>query len=417
MVLTSGYQIEGQDGDFSQGDGGSSGRVQNPPIDKRSLPRLGLMSTIPQHSSHQHHRMRLMVSNLPNFTTRHNAIHFNKDIHKANTDITSTNHKTKKPSTTMPRATSRSISPSKQTTTTPRASLSQVLQQLESLQATHQDKITIIKLSEPISTANPDPSENSNLRTSDISNSSLDNPTPASLEADLLHYRELFAKLRFSYVEQVTKEKFIRAIVGDPPLIVTAQENADLEASNLVAKAALKSLKNEVNDMISELETRGKQLAAKYEQVQLDTATLRDLVQGGKIEELEGRISELKAAQAQVDVVDGDDDTTGRIMNLPLAKTALLVEERRAALRDLDRQLEQLERLAPRKEKEVARLQNEVNALETKRANVTAAAREAKRRKENLAQGGVEDDLEAKGRWYRASEVALLQMLGVTEGS
>ncbi|KAM7220050.1 hypothetical protein V8F06_004564 [Rhypophila decipiens] len=316
----------------------------------------------------------------------------------------------------MPRATSRSMSPSKQTTT-PRATPAQVLQQLESLQATHQDKITIIKLSEPISTANPNPSsENSNLRTSDISNSSLDNPTPASLEADLLHYRELFAKLRFSYVEQVTKEKFIRAIVGDPPLIVTAQENADLEASNLVAKAALKSLKNEVNDMISELETRGKQLAAKYEQVQLDTATLRDLVQGGKIEELEGRISELKAAQAQqVDVADGDDDTTGRIMNLPLAKTALLVEERRAALRDLDRQLEQLERLAPRKEKEVARLQNEVNALETKRANVTAAAREAKRRKENLAQGGVEDDLEAKGRWYRASQVALSQMLGVTE--
>ncbi|KAK4211816.1 hypothetical protein QBC37DRAFT_426143 [Rhypophila decipiens] len=318
----------------------------------------------------------------------------------------------------MPRATSRSMSPSKQTTT-PRATPAQVLQQLESLQATHQDKITIIKLSEPISTANQNPSsENSNLRTSDISNSSLDNPTPASLEADLLHYRELFAKLRFSYVEQVTKEKFIRAIVGDPPLIVTAQENADLEASNLVAKAALKSLKNEVNDMISELETRGKQLAAKYEQVQLNTATLRDLVQGGKIEELEGRISELKAAQAQhVDVADGDDDTTGRIMNLPLAKTALLVEERRAALRDLDRQLEQLERLAPRKEKEVARLQNEVNALETKRANVTAAAREAKRRKENLAQGGVEDDLEAKGRWYRASQVALSQMLGVTEES
>lgn len=318
----------------------------------------------------------------------------------------------------MPRSTSPSKHANANPPTTPRASPAQVLQTLESLQALHHDNITIIKISEPISSAltanNPsNPESNAGgARTSDVSNSSLDNPTPASLEADLTHYRELFAKLRFSYVEQVTKEKFIRAIVGDPPLIVTAQENADLEASNLLAKSALKALKTEVADMISELETRGKALAAKYEQVQLDTATLKDLITGGKIDDLEERIRELKAAQAQVDVSNSDDDT-GRIMNLPLAKTAILVEERRAALRDLDRQLEQLERMAPRKEKEMARLQAEVNSLETKRANVTAAAREAKRRKDNLAQGGVEDDLEAKGRWYRASEVALSQMLGV----
>lgn len=310
--------------------------------------------------------------------------------------------------------------------TTPRPSPAQVLQTLESLQALHHDNITIIKISEPISSAlataggssNPENNNSAAARTSDVSNSSLDNPTPASLEADLLHYRELFSKLRFSYVEQVTKEKFIRAIVGDPPLIVTAQENADLEASNLLAKSALKALKTEVADMITELEARGKSLAAKYEQVQLDTATLRELVTGGKISELESQIRELKAAQAQADFSgSGDDDDTGRLMNLPLAKTAMLVEERRSALRDLDRQLEQLERMAPRKEKEVNRLQTEVNALETKRANVTAAARESKRRKENLAQGGVEDDLEAKGRWYRASEVALSQMLGLTGDS
>ena len=226
--------------------------------------------------------------------------------------------------------------------------------------------------------------------------------------ARLLHYRELFAKLRFSYVEQVTKEKFIRAIVGDPPLIVTPQENADLEASNALAKAALKALKTDVVEMISELERRGRALASKYEAIQLDTATLKDLVSGGRIEELESRITELKA---QADIKsDGSDESA---MNLPLAKTAVLVEERRAAVRDLDRQLEQLERSALRRKKEMERLQSEVNALEPKRVNATAAARDAKRRKENLAQGGAEDDLEAKGRWYRASEVALTQMLGV----
>jgi len=87
-----------------------------------------------------------------------------------------------------------------------------VLRALEDLQSKHE--ISIIKISEPISSALPQDGDNSNARTSDVSNSSLDTPTPASLEADLAHYKELFAKLRFSYVEQVTKEKFIRAIVG-----------------------------------------------------------------------------------------------------------------------------------------------------------------------------------------------------------
>ena len=209
-------------------------------------------------------------------------------------------------------------SPSKRTPATQRQTPEQVLQTLESLESAHHDNITIIKISEPISSAltTTENTAAAAVRTSDVSNSSLDNPTPASLEADLLHYRELFAKLRFSYVEQVTKEKFIRAIVGDPPLIVTPQENADLEERNVLAKAALKALKTEVVDMISELEVRGRALASRYEAIQLDTVALKDLVSGGRMEELEGRIAELKA---QEDVrSDGGDESA---MNMPLGKT------------------------------------------------------------------------------------------------
>ncbi|KAG3176539.1 hypothetical protein PC129_g25549, partial [Phytophthora cactorum] len=114
-----------------------------------------------------------------------------------------------------------------------------VLATLEQLQSTND--ISIIKLSEPILSSTL---QDVRQRTSDASNASLDAPTPAGLEADLAHYKELFAKLRFSYVEQVTKEKFIRAIVGDPPLIVTMQENLDLEKENALAKSELKALKN-----------------------------------------------------------------------------------------------------------------------------------------------------------------------------
>lgn len=274
-----------------------------------------------------------------------------------------------------------------------------VLHELEDLQSNH--GISIIKLSETISSALPQTGQDTNTsRTSDVSSSSVD-ATPASLEADLAHYKELFAKLRFSYVEQVTKEKFIRAIVGEPPLIVTPQENVELEKQNAAAKAQLKALKMEVADTVEELESKGRELSRRYETVQMETATLREMPE--RIAGLEEKITQLRE-QLQ----PGEKPSR----NLPLAKTLELVAEKKLQRHELERQLEQLRAQVPRKRKEMERLQTELQPLEVKRHNSQAAAREARRRKEQ-ALGGVEDDLEERGRWWRASEAALKQMLEI----
>ncbi|KAI0521644.1 hypothetical protein F5B22DRAFT_545701 [Xylaria bambusicola] len=276
----------------------------------------------------------------------------------------------------------------------------QILAELKALVANQE--ITILKLSEPISAEIAQLQEQTQ-RTSDVSNSSLDATTPASLEADLTHYRELFAKLRFSYVEQVTKEKFIRAIVGDPPLIVNPQENVDLENENLEAKAQLKALKTEVAEMVTELERKAKDLSKKYERVKTETAKLEELP--GKLAELESAVAQLREAQASA--LDPNPQ-----LNLPLAKTQQLVDAKKRQRDELDRQLEQLQSQVPRKKKELERLNAELQPLETKRQNSMAAAKEARRRKE-AALGGVEDDLEERGRWYRAAEAGLKQMLEI----
>ncbi|KAI1370724.1 hypothetical protein F4677DRAFT_437631 [Hypoxylon crocopeplum] len=275
-----------------------------------------------------------------------------------------------------------------------------VLAGLRSLNANQE--ITILKLGEPISAAIAQ-SQDPHQRTSDISTSSLDATTPSSLEADLTHYRELFAKLRFSYVEQVTKEKFIRAIVGDPPLIVSPQENVDLERENLEAKATLKALKSEVAGMVSELEEKAKDLSRKYERVHVETARLEELP--GKIEELGNAVAALKAAQATGSNPNPE-------LNLSLNKTLDLVESRKRQRAELDRQLEQLQSQVPRKKKELDRLRAELQPLEAKKQNSMAAAKEARRRKE-AALGGIEDDLEERGRWFRAAETGLKQMLEI----
>ena len=73
--------------------------------------------------------------------------------------------------------------------------------------------------------------------------------------------QELFSKLRFSYLEQVTKEKFLRAIVGDPPLIVEHQENIELETELAEVKAVLKAQKEDVANLVKELDQRGRELS------------------------------------------------------------------------------------------------------------------------------------------------------------
>ena len=128
---------------------------------------------------------------------------------------------------------------------------------LETLKSLQSEPLSIIRLSEPISASQPA------TRTSDVSASAFENPSPASLEADLTHYKELFSKLRFSYLEQVTKEKFLRAIVGDPPLVVEHVENIELEAQLAEVKSVLKAQKENVAEMVTELEERGRDLARR----------------------------------------------------------------------------------------------------------------------------------------------------------
>lgn len=272
------------------------------------------------------------------------------------------------------------------------------LKSLSNLQSSQE--ISIIKLSEPILSSVP---QDGRQRTSDASNTSLDAPTPSSLAADLSHYKELFAKLRFSYVQQVTKEKFIRAIVGDPPMIVRPEENSELEKENALAKAQLKELKTEVTDMVAELELKGRELSKRYENVELETTRLREIP--AKIEELESLVSRLREAQ---EIPEGSDPN----LHLPLAKTLDLVNERKREQQELARELESLQAKVPRKRKEAERLQVELQPLETKRQNSTTAAREARRRKEATL-GGAADDLEERARWWRASETVLTQVLDI----
>ncbi|KAI9829427.1 MAG: hypothetical protein M1819_006364 [Sarea resinae] len=280
---------------------------------------------------------------------------------------------------------------------------SEALSTLQSLQSAH--PLSIIALSEPISLPpkHAPNGEEGPKRSSDVSADAFENPTPESLDADLTHYKELFSKLRFSYIEQVTKEKFLRAIVGDPPLIVEHQEIVDLEGQLVTAKAELQAQKKEVAQLVADLEQQGRELARRHEKITLETTQLSTLP--ASIASLQESISALRAVQTPT-------TSSNPSLNLSLPATLSLLSTQEAELAAVNRQIQTLQAALPRKTKELERAEAELRPLEMQRAGSVAAAEEARRRKE-AGERGVGDELEERGRWYRGVEAGLREMLGV----
>ncbi|ORY11499.1 hypothetical protein BCR34DRAFT_565126 [Clohesyomyces aquaticus] len=222
---------------------------------------------------------------------------------------------------------------------------------------------------------------------------------PAALEADLVHYKELFSKLRFSYVEQVTKEKFLRSITDNPPRLVEASENEEKEKEVLALKAELKERKLEIAEVLRQLEEKGKELALRYEGIQLHKAQLESLP--AEIENLEATIDRLRQEQ--------EPPSNNPELALPLPETLTVLQKRQAELAAVDAQLATLQAALPNRSRELEKLERELKPLETQKQGTVAAAKEARRRREEG--GGIGDELEERGRWLRASETALREML------
>lgn len=213
--------------------------------------------------------------------------------------------------------------------------------------------------------------------------------------------QELFSKLRFSYVEQVTKEKFLRSITENPPRLVETAENDEKEQEILALKASLKERKLEVAEILKQLEDKGKELSLKYEGLQNRTQQLESLPK--EIADLEATIDRLK--QEQIPTSDNPD------LSLSLPETQLILSEREAELAALNAQIASLQATIPNRDRELEKLERELKPLETQKNGTVAAAKEARRRKEEG--GGIGDELEERGRWLTASEKALKEMLEV----
>ncbi|KAF8504430.1 hypothetical protein F5888DRAFT_1655714 [Russula emetica] len=68
--------------------------------------------------------------------------------------------------------------------------------------------------------------------------------TPEALAAEVTDYMSFMHRLKFQYLENNAKDKYVKTIVNDEAPMLTADNNASLQAANLVKKANLKAAKS-----------------------------------------------------------------------------------------------------------------------------------------------------------------------------
>lgn len=262
--------------------------------------------------------------------------------------------------------------------------------------------LAILGLAEPIFSPEAQQDSRSTSSQSETPNPSL---TPSTLAADLTHYRDLFSKLRFSYLEQVTKEKYLRGIVGDPPILVDAEQNAQLEEKLAVMKTELQAKKRGVERLVEEMEALAREIAERYDGVNLAVTQLEILP--GQIEAMEKEVADLQRLLADREGVQEVSDDPR--MNMSLEDTERAIEEQKAKRDKFARRIEELEDDLPGRSAECERIHAELGELERRRNEITRLARDAQR----LREAGGRDMLEEQGRWYQSSEVVLRGLLGV----
>ena len=201
----------------------------------------------------------------------------------------------------------------------------------------------------------------------------------------------------------MTKEKFLRAIVGDPPLIVEHAENIELENQLAEIKAVLKAQKEHVGELVKELDARARDLSRRYETISLQTTLLSSLPP--QIDDLNQTLARLRKQNQSADT-----NETNPALVLPLPATLELLDERQASLDEVNAQLKALQQALPRQTRTLENEERELAKLELERERAVGLARDAVERRQ---EGGGADELERKGRWLRGVESGLREMLEV----
>lgn len=76
---------------------------------------------------------------------------------------------------------------------------------------------------------------------------------PILINDEINFQKENFSKLKFQYLEQETKEKFLRSLFDNPPISIQQEDINKLQEENVHSKQALKALKESMNNKMNDI--------------------------------------------------------------------------------------------------------------------------------------------------------------------
>ncbi|KAI5820468.1 hypothetical protein BZA77DRAFT_384202 [Pyronema omphalodes] len=246
------------------------------------------------------------------------------------------------------------------------------------------DRLTLQKLAATVPAVPPVGAEDVTAN-SDLSITDAD---PVALDYELVHYRNLFQRLKFSYLEQIAKEKFVRTITDDNRVFPEAEENDALVEKVMAAKNEWKQSKRELEAMVDRVKGLGERIAPAYE----------DLMK--ELKRAETRKAETAEMRNIISTYESTSDNRPG-MNLPLAETLKHIEVAELTVKALESELESIQAALPEKKRRLDELAKAIDLYEKNKEDLERLVEEEmKEREGERAAGRVKEDA---GQWYKRS--------------
>ncbi|KAF9215292.1 hypothetical protein BGZ59_001777 [Podila verticillata] len=148
------------------------------------------------------------------------------------------------------------------------------------------------------------------------------------MEGDLEYYKDLFEKYKFNYIEQDTKEKFLKEILQDSPPEITLASNNELEAKNAENKRLLDEKALAIEQLNREVMETVDAVCKENDKLEEDVVNVSRLLR--EMQDMEAEMAMLKSVE-------------DKYSGMTVEDAQILLEEQTQSLYKVNQEMEEVE--------------------------------------------------------------------------
>ncbi|KAF9301108.1 hypothetical protein BGZ74_007089 [Mortierella antarctica] len=148
------------------------------------------------------------------------------------------------------------------------------------------------------------------------------------MEGDLEYYKDLFEKYKFNYIEQDTKEKFLKEILQDSPPEITLASNNELEAKNAENKRLLDEKALAIEQLNREVMETVDAVCKENDKLEEDVVNVTRLLR--EMQDMEAEMAMLKSVE-------------DKYSGMTVEDAQILLEEQTQSLYKVNQEMEEVE--------------------------------------------------------------------------